>query len=246
MGADEYIKKSDDPWGLLRIGADAARADILGRCVSGKLVLDAGCGFGFYSDFLEKGRKVVGLDASRRMVSDGRRIFPALKFVLGRGESLPFASGSFDGALCMGTLIYSKRRGAFLAELKRVLKKKGGLCVIERNRGSPLHALVGRLKKNEKDADNSARFFTVGELKNLLAKAGFRILRIEGDYVAPFRSSRRLASAFPSLAYFLVFVCEKDSASPPARQGDGSLRARGIHKFLSAPKELRSFSCEKS
>ncbi|MBI2075724.1 MAG: class I SAM-dependent methyltransferase [Candidatus Aenigmarchaeota archaeon] len=210
-----YVEKSEDPWGLKRAGMDKRRASLIKRCIGKSgLVMDIGCAFGIYSDFLKKiGNFVISTDASKRMVVEGRKNFGGLHFVAGHGESLPYKSGMFDAVLCMGTLIYSSDRRAFLSELHRVLRKGGKLCVIERNKNSPLHLIVRKAKRNEQSVDNPETYFTKKDLKSLLAGAGFRIKRIRGDRISlPFITNLTspLAERLPSLAYFLVFECEKE------------------------------------
>ena len=211
MDVKTYVEKSEDPWGLRKIGVDKRRAALIKRHI-GKagLVLDVGCAFGIYSNFLRGlGNYVISLDASKRMVLDDRKIFGGT-FALGHGEHLPFMSDTFNAVLCMGTLIYSKDRNRFLSELHRVLRKRGKLCIIERNRSSPLHVIIGKMKHNEKAVDNPANYFSRSELKKLIIDAGFNIKKIAGDQISlPFSLSIK-TGRFPSLSYFLVFECEKE------------------------------------
>jgi len=212
MDVRTYVEKDQDPWDLLKAGVNKRRATLLKKHI-GKagLVLDVGCAFGIYSNFLRSlGNYVVGVDASKRLVSEGKRRFGGT-FALGRGESLPFKDDTFNAVLCMGTLIYSNQRGQFLSELHRTLRKGGQLCIIERNRNSPMHKIIGKLKTNENAVDNPDHYFTVSELKKLVEEAGFTVKRIKGDTISlPFFSMHKLAEIFPSLAYFLVFECKKE------------------------------------
>lgn len=207
-----YVEQDEDPWGLKEAGADPHRADIIRSCI-GKagLVLDVGCAFGIYSNFLRgMGNYVISVDASRRMVTEATERFPDLTFSLGTGEALPFKDETFNAVLCMGTLIYSDNREKFLSEIYRTLRRRGRLCVIERNRSSPMHALIGKIKKNEKAVDDPQTYFTKSELECLLSNAGFKIKKVAGDQISlPFSLSIR-TKRFPSLSYFLVFECVKE------------------------------------
>lgn len=206
-----YIEKSEDPWGLLKIGVDKNRADIVRSCI-GKagLVLDVGCAFGIYSHFLrDMGNYVISVDASKRMIAHGRKMFSEMTFALGAGEALPFQKETFNAVLCMGTLIYATNREKFLSEVYRTLRKRGRFCLIERNRNSPMHVLVRKMKRNEKAVDAPQSYFTKGELEKLLKKIGFRIKSIRGDQISlPFFSIR--TKRLPSLSYFLIFECVKE------------------------------------
>ncbi len=214
MDAVAYTEKSKDPWGLLKAGVNKRRATLIRRCMGKSgIVLDVGCGFGIYSRFLEKlGDSVVGVDASKRMVLEGKTHDKNLTLVAGDGELLPFRKNAFDAVLCMGTLIYSRDRKAFLCELNRVTKRNGRLCLVERNRNSPMHALVGKIKENEKYFDKREIFFTKEELEKLVTGAGFEVNNIYGDEIAlPVFSglTHRVAELLPSISYFLILECVK-------------------------------------
>ncbi len=213
MDARAYVEKSDDPWGLRKIGLQKRRSELIKTHINRGLILDVGCGFGIYSEFIRKlGNAVISLDPSKRMVIDGKKLFDKLTFLRGCGEALPFRENAFDSILCMGTLIYSKHRKQFLSELYRVLKSGGHLCLVERNRDSPMHAFIRRFRRNENAVDNPESFFSKNELETLLRKEGFVVKRVIGDHISlPFftQSTYRLAEIFPSLANFLVFECEK-------------------------------------
>ena len=80
---------------------------------------------------------VVGLDQSAPMLSAGRdainraALAPRLRLVLGRGEQLPFADGSFDAVMFTYLLRYVDDPAATLAELSRVLRPGGTLAALE-------------------------------------------------------------------------------------------------------------------
>ena len=208
----QYVETSKDPWGLKHAGAIPERVGLIRNCIGKSgLVLDVGSAFGIYSDFLRSmGNLVVALDASRRMVSEGGKKFGMVNFALGSGEAIPFQDETFNAVLCMGTLIYSDNREKFLSEIYRTLRRRGRLCLIERNRSSPIHAILGKMKRNEKSVDNPQAYFIKSELEGLLKKAGFKIRRIRGDQIyLPFSLSLK-TERFPSLSYFLVFECEKE------------------------------------
>jgi demethylmenaquinone methyltransferase/2-methoxy-6-polyprenyl-1,4-benzoquinol methylase len=98
----------------------------------GDSVLDACCGTGdlAVAAAREVGR-VTGLDFSERMLERARRKAPALEWVEGDLLALPFADGSYDAA----TVGFGVRnvddleRG--LAELRRVLRPRGRVGVLE-------------------------------------------------------------------------------------------------------------------
>lgn len=103
--------------------------------VSGKRVLDAGCGVGWGSKLLlEAGAShVVGLDISEEALADCRRRTPEAEFVQGDLQALPFEDGEFDVVVCFEALEHAADTTAVLDHLARVLTDDGILLVSSPN-----------------------------------------------------------------------------------------------------------------
>lgn len=100
--------------------------------VSGRRVLDAGCGSGPLSAALRaKGAVVTGFDASAAMVDLARQRLgeEADLHVADLAEPLPFADAEFDDVVASLVLHYLEDWTGPLAELRRVLKPGGRLIV---------------------------------------------------------------------------------------------------------------------
>ncbi|HEY2155516.1 MAG TPA: class I SAM-dependent methyltransferase [Isosphaeraceae bacterium] len=101
--------------------------------LSNPLVLDLGCGKGRFARRLAaRGARVVGLDISRAMLSEGR----GLRRVLGSARRLPFASGTFDAVVAVETFQHIRDVADTIAEARRVLRPGGRLLVVDRNAGA--------------------------------------------------------------------------------------------------------------
>lgn len=114
----------------------------LGRADSG-LVLDAGCGYGRLSAHIldrHAGTRIVGVDASQPMITAAKRELDPARFapVLGRLESLPFRSGSFDVVFCIGVIMHVEDEIGAIHELTRLVRTNGRLLIDFHNRGNPL------------------------------------------------------------------------------------------------------------
>jgi SAM-dependent methyltransferase len=112
--------------------------------------LDVGSGQGAMPVALEAvGASAVGLDVADRRV-DGARD-PA--FVVGSGDRLPFASGSFDGVVSSNVLEHAPDTWGMVGELLRVVRPGGVVFLswtnwyspIGGHEWSPLHYLGPRL-----------------------------------------------------------------------------------------------------
>ena len=114
---------------------DRPLLDLLGT-VSGKAVLDIGCGNGQISrEVAKRAGKVIGIDASEEMLEQAKRLHKDvdnIEFIHASAEQLPFSDGEFDAALCSMTIItfptVEMIKGMF-KEAARVLKPSGILSI---------------------------------------------------------------------------------------------------------------------
>ncbi len=153
------------------------------RTKSGR-ALDLGCGTGNYTVELKKrGFDVIGLDASERMLEIAHS--KGLECIEGDAYSLPFPDESFDLVLSvtMFEFIYEPERA--VAEINRVLKPEGEVLIATMN-GRSAWFVFKRLKSFfVETAYRYARFYTPGELENLLRNAGFTDVRSGGVIFFP-------------------------------------------------------------
>ncbi|WP_307556583.1 class I SAM-dependent methyltransferase [Streptosporangium lutulentum] len=100
--------------------------------VTGRRILDAGCGSGpLFSELRDRGAVVTGVDASAGMLELARRRLGAdadLRVVDLAGP-LPFPDEAFDDVIASLVLHYLEDWGPTLAELRRVLRPGGRLLV---------------------------------------------------------------------------------------------------------------------
>jgi ubiquinone/menaquinone biosynthesis C-methylase UbiE len=100
--------------------------------VSGRRILDVGCGSGPLSAALHaRGAEVTGLDVSAAMIDLARQRLgeEADLHVADLGTPLPFADAEFDDVVASLVLHYLEDWAGPLAELRRVLKPGGRLLV---------------------------------------------------------------------------------------------------------------------
>lgn len=157
-----------------------------------KQVLDAGCGAGHFTYFVQKQIKcrIVGLDFSGQMIKTARKMYPEINFICSSADKLPFKNNSQDAILAVSLLHHLKVQGLLegsLAEFFRVLKPNGILCTVDRQ-DTPLSNLSEKifatfktlfkiLKKNLPASGSSHEAAITQKEISLIAQRGFVLLR---------------------------------------------------------------------
>lgn len=102
--------------------------------VSGRFILDAGCGAGWYAEqLLKRGAIVEAIDASAAMVEYARARIAKIEGaratfrVADLAEAQPYGDAAFDGIVSPLVLHYMKEWRPALREMKRMLKPRGWL-----------------------------------------------------------------------------------------------------------------------
>jgi ubiquinone/menaquinone biosynthesis C-methylase UbiE len=133
-------------WRESRLGSTTERLEMelvfeLAGPLSGRRLLDVGCGDGAYLiEAARKGAAVVGVDASEPMLQAARQRGQALRADIevrrGEAQALPFPEGAFDVVFAVTLLCLQSDPAAVLSELARVLAPGGRLVVGELGRWS--------------------------------------------------------------------------------------------------------------
>ena len=101
---------------------------------AGEDVLDVACGTGNAALRASRaGARVTGVDLTPELLEEGRRLAAeaglAIDFVEGDAEALPVADESFDVVVSVMGCMFAPRHRVVAAELARVLRPGGRLCV---------------------------------------------------------------------------------------------------------------------
>ncbi|MBI4175491.1 methyltransferase domain-containing protein [Candidatus Berkelbacteria bacterium] len=100
--------------------------------VHGQIILDAGCGNGYQTNWLQtRGASVTGLDGSSVMVARAQQNFPTCQFTLADLRNhLPFADDFFDQIVATLVLHVLADPKPTLWEFHRILKPNGSLVLV--------------------------------------------------------------------------------------------------------------------
>jgi 2-polyprenyl-6-hydroxyphenyl methylase / 3-demethylubiquinone-9 3-methyltransferase len=155
--------------------------------LSGRLVLDAGCGGGLVArELAAAGAEVVGIDRSLGSLGVARRaVRGRFRPAQGRLERLPFAGGSFDVVVAADVLEHLPDLPAAVAELARVLAP-GGSFVFDTINRTPwawfvaVFGLEQVLRMVPRGTHDWRLFIRPAELDRLLRWAGLEPVELRG------------------------------------------------------------------
>jgi len=190
---DPYAKFAanyDTRWATFSAHTHARVLEQLPPDLTGKRVLDVGCGTGtLIKRLLERYpavASVTGVDVSERMLRQARKLAMGraaarhVTWIRQHGETLDLPPGSFDIVVCANTFHYFKHPVTMLRALHRVLKPGGILIVEDYSREGPL---VRHFEWAISWYDPlHQRAYTLADMERLLAVAG-----LDRTYGARFR-----------------------------------------------------------
>jgi len=146
----------------------------------GRRVLDVGCAEGYLAEILAaRGFEVTGVDLPGTAHGD------SFQFVAGDLDAgLPPLEGDFDFILCADVLEHLRDPLGMLGECRQRLARGGALIASLPNSGHAYfrwNVLMGRFPRQDKGLFDRThlQFFTWDGWQDLLARAGFRIERVQ-------------------------------------------------------------------
>lgn len=182
-------------WRASRVGAVTERLERelvleLAGPLTGKHVLDVGCGDGSYAlAAAERAAEVVCLDASVAMLEAARRRASGdgatLRTVQAEAGALPFGDAAFDVVLAVTVLCFVEDAAAALREMSRVLAPGGRLVLGELNRWSVWAAWRRVRAWLGSGTWRSARFRTPAGLRALVEAGGLWVEATTGAVYYP-------------------------------------------------------------
>jgi len=147
--------------------------------LSGKKVLDIGCGAGQITDYLtQKGFEVIGLDFSHKLLKIAKRNFPNSKFIL--ADICEYEQNEqVDGIITKDVLFHLSDENlvSVLQKFRRMIKPNGNLCIImDMPKEAGEQIFVEELDEKHQIYYN---YLTPEKLRDLLEKTGFNIENIQ-------------------------------------------------------------------
>ncbi|MGD8230698.1 malonyl-ACP O-methyltransferase BioC [Vibrio sp. TRT 1302] len=139
--------------------------------LTGKTVLDLGCGTGYFSlELIKRGATVICFDLSQQMLDTAKqRCGEIAKYLQGDAEALPFENHSIDFAFSSLALQWCDDLSVPLRELRRVIKPLGSIYF-----STLLDGSLNELKQAWSKIDSYQhvnQFISVNQVKIALAQS---------------------------------------------------------------------------
>lgn len=170
-------------------------------------ILDIGCGQGIILKKLkeswgDKIKNLTGIELSEKLLAMAGKNVPEARLLMADAENLPFSDDAFDFVIMTDVFQYLLDFDRALEEVKRVLKPGGKFIVSVPNKNWLLFEDYIKKRKNIQPLED--HFFDFSEMKKLLEKHNFKILKYRGAdclrYYAPYHKYEMiLAKIFPFL-----------------------------------------------
>ncbi len=144
--------------------------------LTGKVILEAGCGNGYGLELITKAFRptdLVAFDIDPKQIRLAMQRQISASLYVGSVTNIKLPPEKFDVAFAFTLLHHVKHWRKALKELNRVLKPRGLLMVNDFNR-----KMVGRLERYLRVDHPDNDLFSWKELQDGLTSAGFRILRV--------------------------------------------------------------------
>jgi SAM-dependent methyltransferase len=158
----------------------------------GDRLLDVGCGPGLLlGEAARRGVRACGVDLSAVALAMARKRTPAAGLGLCNAERLCWADDTFDHVTSIGVFEHCLDPGSTLAEMWRVLKPGGRICVMVPNSRTLKWKIEADLLRRH-DPDSNERAATLDEWRQVFLANGLAIERIHRDEWPRYARRRRL------------------------------------------------------
>jgi len=162
--------------------------DFLGNeNLSGKTLLDGGCGTGWFTKkAVERNAIVTSLDIAPKLVEITKKKCPNITGVEGSLLELPFDDNSFDYVISSDVIEHTPNPLDAVKELIRVLKPGGKICITVPNRTFWYFSVKIANTFKLRDYQGFENWVHYDELKDFLIKNNIEINDFKGIHLFPF------------------------------------------------------------
>ncbi len=127
---DEMADHYDDRYQSGGPASILNRLEWLVQTTRAQIILEVGCGTGYWLTHIQGSKFRFGLDISARMLDIAKKRDRSLILIQGTAIRLPFSQKVFDLVFCVHALHHFSDPQFFIHEARRIIQKPGGLAII--------------------------------------------------------------------------------------------------------------------
>jgi len=172
--ADGYIKRYTEPHALVFQKYLAEKIIRLAKPQG--LILDNGCGPGYFSSLFLGDYDVIGVDISEEMLAHAKRNMNNV--VLANSENLPFVGNYFDVVFSRSLIHHLADPQKGIREVARVLRKDGRAVFVD-TLSTPVSYLPRKILSKTEYFSCEHKNFREGELARMIKNSGLNIIKKE-------------------------------------------------------------------
>lgn len=225
LGVFDAAADESTPFFQMRLGVALDLLERYGKAFgTPSRLLDVGCGRGALLEALQTRMpqlELTGIDLSLAALEEASCRVPSAEFVLADAHNPPFFAGYFDAAHMGNILEHVGDPLSLLTGIVQVLRPGGGLILSTPSRyrlENLIRIVMG--KRIQFMSQDHVTEYSVGQVEELLRRAGLRTLEVRGPWRRPARWTLRntLARSLlkPMLHAFLFAIGSRHVLEPTA------------------------------
>lgn len=159
------------------------RARVVMKFIENKKTLDIGCGEGiFLGELAKRGIDVKGVDIDKQALEKAKDNFRRLNVKVdvkkSSADKIPFKNESFEQIICLDVLEHVKNPNNVISEINRILRKNGKVIISVPNELYLIKTILPfNFSEQLKVIGHNNKGFYYGDIKTILEKNGFKVLR---------------------------------------------------------------------
>jgi SAM-dependent methyltransferase len=216
--ADSYMEHVFSELGHERDFRNVGIVSLIAPRLSGKTILDMGCGNGYYIfNFRKLGFDVVGLEQNKTLIKDGKKLFGEMKIINCNAEDAEKMTKGrkFDNIVLLDVLEHVKDDVRILSVCRRILEDRGRVIILV-----PAHQSL--YSKKDYNTGHYRRYSRRG-LRSAVERAGLKINEMRYWNI----------SMLPAYALYKIFDVDRIAVSARKKRGRNSLL---LHWFTKVEK----------
>lgn len=146
-----------------------------------KLVVDAGCGTGYFCKYAEQAgaREIVGIDFSANMIEKAKKICTYTKFIVNDIQNVELKESSVDVIISALVFGHLEKIEPALWKISKILKKDGVFVISDFHPFLSLKGQKRTFKMGKKNYEVPHYIHMLHEYINLLTRFGLTVVKME-------------------------------------------------------------------